>query len=348
MEHTIGDYKIIGKPLGSGGMATVYKVEDPKGKVFAAKVLHNHLNTDRKLIQRFKQEFEIGKKINHPSFVKNYEMFKHAGSHTIIMEFVPGLTLQKVLSKTFPTEQQATAIVAELALALDHFHQHQLVHRDLKPDNIILDEKWKIKIMDYGITRQISNQMTKTGTAIGTPVYMAPEQIMNSKETDNRCDLYSIALIYFRLLTKRDAHGMSANKDLYEMIEARHKKSVRTIKDLKDEAIQSVIENCLLPNPEQRYASCQVLYQELSQLKSFSKSRAKVIKSLLNEFNSKKTAPKKANPNAKTQVHRTQAKSTKSKLMLFAILFGLFTILALAGAVYFLGLEELSRIVKSL
>ena len=346
MEHTIGDYSIIGKPLGSGGMATVYKVKDSKGKIFAAKVLHAHLNTDRKLIQRFKQEYEIGKKLSHPAFVKNHEMFKHAGSWTIIMDFIPGLTLQKVLSKTFPSEQQATAIVAELALALDFFHKAQLVHRDLKPDNIILDDKGKIIIMDYGITRQLSNQMTKTGTAIGTPVYMAPEQIMNSKSTDKRCDLYSIGLIYFRLLTKRDAHGMSSNSDLYAMIEARHKKSVRNIKDLQDQAIRPIIENCLLPNPEQRYDDCQALYQDLTHTKSFSKSRNKVIKSLIADFNTKKTPKTKAKPNAKTTVIRKKQGKDRPKLAIIAISLALITGLAIAAAIYFIGFEELIRISK--
>ncbi|MCM8534010.1 MAG: serine/threonine protein kinase, partial [Lentisphaeraceae bacterium] len=197
----IGDYMITGKPLGSGGMATVFLVEKNKKK-FAAKVLHRHLMRERKTVERFKQEFDIGVKMKaNKAFVEMIELIKHDGAWTIIMEYLPGLTLHDVINKMAPlSNQEATAITYELAAALESFHLNGFIHRDLKPDNILITKTGHVKIMDYGVTRDLGTNLTKTGTAVGTPLYMAPEQICGSKSTDCRCDIYSLCLIMYRML----------------------------------------------------------------------------------------------------------------------------------------------------
>ncbi|MCM8526215.1 MAG: serine/threonine protein kinase, partial [Lentisphaeraceae bacterium] len=176
--RTIGDYTIEGRPLGSGGMATVYLVTKNKKK-FAAKVLHKHLMRERKTVERFKQEYAIGESMKaNPAFVGMHELIKHDGCWTIIMEYVPGITLQDVLNKLGPlTPKEALCYAYELAAALESFHVKNYVHRDLKPCNIMVSTNGSVKVMDYGVTRDLGSNLTKTGTAVGTPLYMAPEQI---------------------------------------------------------------------------------------------------------------------------------------------------------------------------
>ena len=347
----IGKYQIDGKPLGTGGMATVYKVLSNQGKVFAAKVLHAHLNKERKIVNRFKQEYEIGYKLNSPAFVSTYELFKDDGAWVMILEFVDGITLQKALSKGVLTEQHSTSIVAELAKSLSYFHKFKLVHRDLKPENIMLTRKGQMKVMDYGITREMDSQMTKTNTAIGTPIYMAPEQIINAKGTDNRCDIYSLGLIYFRLLTRRDCHGLSNNSEFYDIIEARQTKPVRKVKDLKDLQIQDILVKALAPSVEKRFSSCEGLYKELSSLSSFSKFSSKMVKTIIKNVETVKKAPskvqKKAQKQKETVPYKSQVDSSGFGLKKLVITAAAVAFLVIGVSVWIMGPSDALEVVKS-
>ena len=147
----IGEYEIKGRPLGSGGMATVHLVSKD-GKEFAAKVLHQHLMRDRRTVNRFKKEFEIGQKMKSSrAFVKMLELIKEEGCWTIIMEYVPGLTLDEVIKKLGPfSPKEATAYIYELSKALRPFHMNNYVHRDLKLENLVLDKDFNLKLIDLG------------------------------------------------------------------------------------------------------------------------------------------------------------------------------------------------------
>ena len=242
----IGEYQVEGRPLGSGGMATVFLVSKGRKK-FAAKVLHKHLMKERKTVERFKQEYSIGESMkSNPAFVGMFELFKDDGCWTIIMEYVPGITLQDVLNKLGPlSPAEALCYAYELAKALEKFHQKNYIHRDLKPCNIMVTPDGLVKIMDYGVTRDLGSNLTKTGTAVGTPLYMAPEQICGSKSTDSRCDIFSLGLILFRLLSRKDAHGLTRKFELIELVESRMKKPIKKIKNVEDEALMDVLRKCL-------------------------------------------------------------------------------------------------------
>lgn len=341
--RTIGDYQIVGKPLGSGGMATVYLVEK-NNKKFAAKVLHRHLMRERKTVERFKQEFTIGQNMNsNKAFIKMIELFKHDGAWTIIMEYIPGVTLHDLINKMGPfSNQEATAITYELAYALESFHLSNYVHRDLKPDNIMINNTGQVKIMDYGVTRDLGTNLTKTGTAVGTPLYMAPEQICGSKSADCRVDIYSLALIMYRMLTRKDAHRMKRNFEFIELVETRMKKPVKEIADLPQDTM-SFVSKCLCADPEERFLTTKEFCKVLGQTSGFEKKRKPLIKKLLTtleENNKKKVDAIKID---KTIVDESSESKTLKKLV---ILSGLTALTAAGLTLYFMGPEKFITVMK--
>lgn len=340
---TIGQYQIVGRALGSGGMATVYLVEKNKKK-FAAKVLHRHLMRERKTVERFKQEFSIGQKMkSNKAFVEMIEIFKHDGAWTIIMEYIPGVTLHDMINKMGPfSNEESTAITYELANALGSFHLNNFIHRDLKPDNIIVTKTGQVKIMDYGVTRDLGTNLTKTGTAVGTPLYMAPEQICGSKSADWRVDIYSLALIMYRMLTKKDAHRMKRNFEFIELVETRMKKPVKSISDLPQDSM-AFLEKCLCANPDERFPTTKDFCSVLAQTSGFTKKRKPLIKNILTtleENNKKKVEPVNID---KTIVSNT---TIKSNLIKMVIISGLTAGVAVGLNLYFMGPEKFLYIMK--
>ncbi|MCM8541771.1 MAG: serine/threonine protein kinase [Lentisphaeraceae bacterium] len=339
----IGDYTIEGRPLGSGGMATVYLVTKNRKK-FAAKVLHKHLMRERKTVERFKQEFAIGESMKvHPAFVGMHELIKHDGCWTIIMEYVPGITLQDVLNKLGPlSPKEALCYAYELAAALEQFHIKNYVHRDLKPCNIMVSPNGSVKVMDYGVTRDLGSNLTKTGTAVGTPLYMAPEQICGSKSTDSRCDIYSLGLILFRLLSRRDAHGLTSKFELIDLIESRMKKPIKAIKNVEDEALMTLLKKCLEPDPDNRFTTTKELCTSISALKTFTSGRKTAIKKMLKTIEtSSKKKPKNIN------IDKTIVQNPGKKLLRRLVLIsGLAAATAIAIAFISMGPEKFMETIK--
>ena len=339
----IGDYTIDGKPLGSGGMATVFPVSKGKKK-FAAKVLHKHLTRERKTVERFKQEFSIGESMKrNTAFVSMHELFKHDGCWTIIMEYVPGITLQDVLNKLGPlSPKEAICYAYELGKALEGFHLKNYIHRDLKPCNIMITPDGVVKIMDYGVTRDLGSNITKTGTAVGTPLYMAPEQICGSKSTDNRCDIYSLGLIIYRLLSRKDAHGLASKFELIELVEARMKKPIRSIKNVEDEALLKVLQKCLSPDPESRYTTTREFCKDLEGLKSYTANTKPLIKKMLKTIeNNNKKSP------GKIEIDKTIVQNPGGKLLRRLVLIsGLAAALAIIIAFTTMGSDKFMKTVK--
>lgn len=339
----IGEYTMEGRPLGSGGMATVYLVTK-KGKKFAAKILHKHLMRERKTVERFKQEFAIGQSMkSNPAFVGMFELFKHDGCWTIIMEYVPGITLQDVLNKLGPlSPKEALCYGYELAAALEKFHVKNYVHRDLKPCNIMVAPDGKVKVMDYGVTRDLGSNLTKTGTAVGTPLYMAPEQICGSKSTDSRCDIYSLGLILFRLLSRRDAHGLTSKFELIDLIESRMKKPIKSIKNLDNEPLMDILKTCLSPDPDNRFPNTKELCKSIEKLKSHTSNRKAAIKKMLKTIEASNTKKPKNIP-----IERTIVQNPGKKLLRrLVVISGIAALLAIIIAFSTMGPEKFFDTVK--
>ena len=332
-------------------MATVYKVQNDKGQFFALKVLHSHLNSERKLVERFKQEFSIGKKMaSHANFVDMFALEKHEGNWCILMEYVEGKTFEKVLLDP----PQAIAVIASLCMSLYSFHKRGFVHRDLKPENIILSPKGQIKIMDYGISRELSNAMTRTGTTMGTVLYMAPEQLKAEKNIDHRADIYSLAVILYRLLSKRDPQGLSNKAEYPIVMEARLSKAIRKIPGDVDPGIHSFICQLMAIEAKDRPSDCKQVLSSLQQLKDSPKNIDKILKNLLSTMGDtkKQAAPKQvvkkraASPARVNKTTKRQEASDGKSLSFLVTIF--IVIILLCVGIYFLGPPQLRQEIQKI
>ena len=199
--RTIGKYRIVGQ-LGRGGMGTVYKaVDETLDREVAIKVLNPEL-ADSDILKRFRTEATTLARLNHPEIATLYELFRTDSDLLMVMEFVRGETLDKLSDRLGPLAPDRAAYLIDKVLgALEHAHRAGIVHRDMKPANVMVTEIGGVKIMDFGIARvRGAEHMTIDGYMMGTPAYMPPEQVLG-QEVDGRADLYSVGVVFYRLLT---------------------------------------------------------------------------------------------------------------------------------------------------
>jgi serine/threonine protein kinase len=199
--RTIGKYRIIGQ-LGRGGAGIVYKaVDETLGRDVAVKTLNPDLaNTE--VMTRFRAEATILAKLNHPQIATIFELVQSDNDLLMVMEFVRGETLDKLVDRLGPIAPDRAAYLIDLILsALEHAHGAGVVHRDVKPANVMVTDEGGIKIMDFGIARVLgAEQKTVDFRLMGTPAYMSPEQVMG-EEVDGRSDLYSVGVLFYRLIS---------------------------------------------------------------------------------------------------------------------------------------------------
>ena len=200
----LGKYKLL-KKLGQGGMGEVYLAEDTKlGRNAAVKVLSKHLAGKSDFVQRFYREARAMAKINHENAVSVYDVDQEQDFHYVAMEFVDGKSMQKWMDQLgrLPIGD-ALHVVLRCAEALQVAHSQNMIHRDIKPDNIMLTSKGKVKVADFGLAKATDEDMsmTQTGTGLGTPYYMAPEQARNAKYVDCRTDVYAIGITLYYFVT---------------------------------------------------------------------------------------------------------------------------------------------------
>ncbi len=197
-----GRYHII-EELGRGGMGKVYKVFDKELKEkMALKLLRPEIAADEKMIDRFRNELKFARKITHKNICRMYDFNKDEENSYITMEYVSGEDLKSSVTRMGPLSAGKTVFLArQMCEGLAEAHKLGVIHRDLKPQNIMIDRAGNIRIMDFGIARSVQAKgVTATGVMIGTPEYMAPEQV-EGKHVDQRADIYSLGVILFELLT---------------------------------------------------------------------------------------------------------------------------------------------------
>jgi eukaryotic-like serine/threonine-protein kinase len=220
--ETIGKYRIVAR-LGRGGIGTVYKaVDETLEREVAIKVLNPGL-TESDLLKRFRAEAITLARLNHPNIATLYELGQHGDELLMVMEFVRGETFDKLSERVGPMPfERAAYLIAQVLDALGHAHRVGIVHRDMKPANLILSESGVVKVMDFGIARMVdTEQLTSDGYTMGTPGYMAPEHLMGN-EVDGRADLYGVGVILFRMLTghlpfKADTATAMVQKQIKEL-----------------------------------------------------------------------------------------------------------------------------------
>src|SRR5215212_10725206 len=196
-----GRYRII-RRIGSGGMADVYEAEDTQlGRRIALKLLYSRFAEDAEFVERFRREASSAAGLNHPNVVQVFDRGQWDGTYYIAMELLEGRNLKQIVREHGALEPAlAVDIVLQILKAERFAHRRGVVHRDIKPHNVIVDEEGRAKVTDFGIARAGASDMTETGSIMGTAQYLSPEQAQG-QPVDERSDLYSIGVVLYELLT---------------------------------------------------------------------------------------------------------------------------------------------------
>ena len=255
----IGRYEIDAL-AGEGGMARVYRAHDPEiGRVVAIKLLKDDVGIDEEYRARFLREARAAGAISHPNIVTIFDVGREAGTPYITMEYLEEESLADLFaSKERMPLKQVVKLGAQLARALDHAHHRGVVHRDIKPGNILLMENGQsVKITDFGIARLDSSddmQKTHAGTILGTPRYMSPEQA-TGQEVDGRSDLFSLGVILYEMLTGNKAFDSNNIPTLMLQIMRKDPTPVRSLAPNVPLGLQRIVSKLLQKRPEKRFKS---------------------------------------------------------------------------------------------
>ncbi len=198
----LDDFELIGP----GGMGTVYRARHrPLDRPVAVKVLHAHLQDDASFAERFTREARTMARLDHPHIVRVYDFGHREGLYYLVMELVDGVSLRQALADGGFTPAEALAVVPRICEALQYAHDQGVVHRDIKPENILLDRSGSPKIVDFGLALltkpAAGTRLTRQARVLGTPHYMAPEQIERPAEVDHRADIYALGVVFYEMLT---------------------------------------------------------------------------------------------------------------------------------------------------
>jgi len=206
LNQTIGKYQLT-RVIGEGGMACVYEgVHEKLGTKVAVKVLNPLLARNAQLRQRFENEANFMASLNHPNIARVLDIEDQDGTLAIVMELLEGEDLDERVKRKGPlSAEEIKPLFGQLLNAFEYAHSKGIVHRDIKPANIFVDASNHVKILDFGIAKVFGtgNEMTQTGTQMGTPVYMSPEQVKGDKSIDHRSDIYSLGVTLYFLLSGR-------------------------------------------------------------------------------------------------------------------------------------------------
>lgn len=257
----IDDYSVV-ETLGEGAYSRVYKARHNDWNDLVALKLLKQETKDPEMLARTKREIEIGLELKHPNVVQMFAFGTYHGSPYIVTEFVPGRPLDEVLKKEGPFPlARACHIIEQLALGLEHAHSKGVIHRDLKPGNLFLTSDDQLKILDFGLARIVDSdqKLTKTGQALGTPVYMSPEQIRG--KVSPASDYYSMGIIFYELLLGNPPFvGDSAMVILSAHAFQKPPKVKEKNPDIPDE-ISDLIAALLVKRPEKRLQDPDVVTQ---------------------------------------------------------------------------------------
>lgn len=252
----IGPYVVI-DTIGQGGMGVVYKAQDPVlDRIVAIKALHPSLLSDHEVVQRFLREAKTLAKFSHHNIVTLYTAIEEEDRFYLIMEYVEGETVKSMIDEkgALPLEE-CIGIFLQVLQGVGYAHQIQVIHRDIKPANIIITPEGRAKITDFGIAKVAGDvQLTQVGLRIGTLRYMPPEQL-NGKESTYACDIYSLGVTFFEMLTGRTPFKGDSQYELIRMVESEPPPSLRSFVETIPEGIDEAIFKALAKAPEDRFAT---------------------------------------------------------------------------------------------
>jgi serine/threonine-protein kinase len=257
MSQMIGQYEIR-TLLGEGGIGQVHAAYDTiLQREVAMKSLRPELLNDANFVERFRAEATSLARLNHPNITTLYSLFPDGRNLYMVMELVRGTTLDSILEKrkTALDVRECLAIIAQAADGLDYAHSMGVIHRDIKPSNLIVSENGTLKIMDFGIARvRGSQRLTRSGSIVGTLAYMAPEQL-RGEEGDDSCDLYSLAIVLYEMLSGSPPFNAASEYDLMQaQINQKPERLIPKVPGL-DPKIENALLKALSKKPDQRFPS---------------------------------------------------------------------------------------------
>ena len=326
-------YEII-RSIGEGGMANVYLANDTiLDRLVAVKVLRGDLSEDEKFVRRFQREAIAASSLNHPNIVEVYDVGEDNGKYYIGMEYVDGKTLKSLIKKRGAlTLPEVVDIMLQLASAISCAHDSYIIHRDIKPQNVIILEDGRVKVMDFGIAAQLnSNDLTQTNSVMGTVYYLPPEQA-NGNVTTTKSDIYSLGILMYELVVGRvpfkgDSPVEVAIKQMRERIP-----SLTDANPDIPQSIENVILRACAKNPKNRYESMGEMRADLETVLDKDRfDEAKVVYEYpeSNFDDSEKHLEKRSDRNKKNEEGKKDKKLNKSVIiasviagvLLFTLLF---------------------------
>lgn len=265
----LGDFELK-KKLGKGGMGEVYLARQISlDRMVALKTLSKELAKKDDFVARFEREAKSMAKIDHPNVVKIYAVDSFKGIHFAAIEYIDGQSVQKWLDHLTQFSIADSVHIAIVCLeALKHAHAENMVHRDIKPDNILITRKGVVKVADFGLAKAMDEDvsMTQSGTGLGTPLYMAPEQARNAKHVDHRVDIYALGATLYHMLTgKLPFMGTTA----LQLIMSKEKGTYTPARGLRaeiPERLDLIIDKLMAKDPNHRYKSCDDAIRDLMAL----------------------------------------------------------------------------------
>ena len=252
--------------IGHGGMGVVYKARQPRLDRFVAlKLLPQSLAADAAFAERFNREARVLARLNHPNIVTVHDFGHSGGFFYLLMEFVDGVNLRQAMQAGRFTPQQAMMLVPKICEALQFAHDEGILHRDIKPENILLDTKGRVKIADFGIAKLVGEArenltLTASGQAVGTPHYMAPEQLEHPQDVDQRADIYSLGVVFYEMLTgelpigrfappsQKSSVDARVDDVVFHALEKEREKRFRTAGEVKT-SVEAITSNPAQPSP---------------------------------------------------------------------------------------------------
>ncbi|HXG08944.1 MAG TPA: serine/threonine-protein kinase [Gemmataceae bacterium] len=265
--QSIGNYDLLEK-IAEGGMGAIYKGRHREtGQIVAIKIMPPHMAGNAVLLKRFEQEFRAASRLDHPNIVRALDYGDTGTTPYLVMEFVEGESLgQKIEREGRLPETEAIRLIAQVAQGLHRAHKLGLIHRDVKPDNILVTPDGQAKLADLGLVKEIDADLnlTRTGRGLGTPHFMAPEQFRNAKNADVRCDIYSLGATLYMMVTGELPFRSNGPLDAWmkkmqnELVPPRQ--IVPTLSDRVDWAIRRAMHR----DPEMRPASCREFVEDLT------------------------------------------------------------------------------------
>jgi serine/threonine protein kinase len=263
----IGDYEIVAK-IAEGGMGTVYKARrKTDGLIVAIKIIPATAAKNAVLLQRFKREFEVARQLDHKNIVKAIEYCGNVATPFLVMEYVEGESLgQKIERDGKLSEAESIKIMADVCQGLHRAHKQNMIHRDVKPDNVLIAPDGVAKLTDLGLVKDVEGELnlTRTGRGLGTPHFMAPEQFRNAKSADIRCDVYSLGATLYMMVTGKMPFDGCGPLDAWMKKSNSEFPAPKELEPSVSDRLDWAIRRAMSADPDLRPASCREFFEDIT------------------------------------------------------------------------------------